>query len=64
VDHLKRRIDEHNVAWQDFFDGCGVDPLKVVYEDLVEDHEGTLCSACSTASGWTCPRASPSRLQG
>ncbi len=28
VDHLKRRIDEHNEAWQDFFDGCGVEPLK------------------------------------
>lgn len=42
VDHLKRRIDEHNEAWQDFFDGCGAEPLKVVYEDLVEDYEGTV----------------------
>lgn len=42
VDHLKRRIDEHNVAWQSFFDGCGAEPLKVVYEDLVEDYEGTV----------------------
>jgi trehalose 2-sulfotransferase len=37
VSHLKLRIDEHNAAWQGFFDGCGVDPLEVVYEDLVED---------------------------
>jgi LPS sulfotransferase NodH len=42
VDHLKRRIDEHNEAWQDFFEGCGVEPLKVVYEDLVGDYEATV----------------------
>jgi LPS sulfotransferase NodH len=42
VDHLKKRIDEHNEAWQDFFDGCGVEPLRVVYEDLVGDYEGTV----------------------
>ena len=42
VNHLKLRIDEHNAAWQDFFDGCGVEPLKVVYEELVEDYEGTV----------------------
>src|SRR5215210_2232314 len=42
VDHLKLRIDEHNEAWQDFFDGCGADPLKVVYEDLVGEYEGTV----------------------
>jgi LPS sulfotransferase NodH len=42
VDHLKLRIDEHNAAWQDFFDGCGVEPLRVVYEDLIEDYEGTM----------------------
>jgi LPS sulfotransferase NodH len=27
VDHLKLRIDEHNAAWQDFFEGCGVEPV-------------------------------------
>jgi LPS sulfotransferase NodH len=42
VNHLKLRIDEHNAAWQDFFDGCGVEPLRVVYEELVEDYEGTV----------------------
>jgi trehalose 2-sulfotransferase len=42
VNHLKLRIDEHNAAWQDFFEKCGVEPLKVVYEDLVEDYEGTV----------------------
>jgi LPS sulfotransferase NodH len=42
VNHLKLRIDEHNAAWQGFFEECGVEPLKVVYEDLVEDYEGTV----------------------
>jgi trehalose 2-sulfotransferase len=42
VNHLKLRIDEHNAAWQGFFDGCGVEPLEVVYEDLVEDYEGAV----------------------
>jgi trehalose 2-sulfotransferase len=42
VNHLKLRIDEHNAAWQGFFDGCGEEPLKVVYEDLIEDYEGTV----------------------
>ena len=42
VDHLKLRIDEHNAAWEAFFEGCGVEPLEVLYEDLVEDYEGTV----------------------
>ena len=42
VEHLKLRIDEHNAAWQDFFERCGVEPMEVVYEELVEDYRGTL----------------------
>ena len=42
VDHLKLRIDEHNDAWQNFFEECGVEPMEVVYEELVEDYEGTV----------------------
>ena len=42
VDHLKLRIDEHNAAWQEFFDVCGVEHMEVLYEDLVEDYEGTV----------------------
>ena len=42
IDHLKLRIDEHNAAWRAFFEGCGVEPLEVLYEDLVEDYEGTV----------------------
>ena len=39
VNHLKLRIDEHNAAWQDFFDECGIEPVKIVYEELAEDYE-------------------------
>ena len=42
VHHLKLRIDEHNAAWKTFFEGCGAEPLEVLYEDLVEDYEGTV----------------------
>jgi LPS sulfotransferase NodH len=42
VNHLKLRIDEHNAAWQSFFEGCDVEPIEVVYEELVEDFEGTV----------------------
>jgi len=41
IDHLKLRIDERNAAWQDFFEGCGVEPMEVVYEELVENYRGT-----------------------
>jgi LPS sulfotransferase NodH len=39
VDHLKLRIDEHNAAWRAFFDRCGIEPLRIVYEEFVEDYE-------------------------
>jgi trehalose 2-sulfotransferase len=39
VDHLKLRIDEHNAAWQAYFERCGIEPLRIVYEELVEDYE-------------------------
>lgn len=43
IRHLKLRIDEHNAAWESFFERhCGVEPVKVVYEDFVADYEGEL----------------------
>jgi trehalose 2-sulfotransferase len=39
VDHLKLRIDEHNAAWQAYFEQCGVEPLKVVYEEFVDAYK-------------------------
>jgi LPS sulfotransferase NodH len=42
VDHLKLRIDEHNAAWQNYFEECGLEPMEVIYEELVDDYEGTV----------------------
>src|SRR5215207_4512639 len=39
VDHLKLRIDEHNAAWQAYFEQCGIEPLQVVYEEFIEAYE-------------------------
>jgi len=39
VDHLKLRIDEHNAAWQSFFERSGVEPLRIVYEEFIEAYE-------------------------
>ena len=39
VDHLKLRIDEHNAAWQSFFERSGIEPLRIVYEEFVEAYE-------------------------
>lgn len=42
VDHLKLRIDEHNDAWRGFFESCNTEAVEVVYEEFVEDYEGTI----------------------
>jgi LPS sulfotransferase NodH len=39
VNHLKLRIDEHNAAWQGYFERCAIEPLSIVYEEFVEDFE-------------------------
>lgn len=42
VNHLKLRIDEHNAAWQSYFERCNIEPLRVVYEEFVERYEESL----------------------
>jgi len=39
VNHLKLRIEEHNAAWQAYFERCGIEPSRVVYEEFVEAYE-------------------------
>jgi LPS sulfotransferase NodH len=41
IDHLVDYIWAHEVAWQQFFDTCGVQPLELVYEEFVEAYEAT-----------------------
>lgn len=37
INRLVREADEHNVAWQGFFVQHDIEPLHVVYEDLIAD---------------------------
>lgn len=41
IDNLHRLVLEGEAGWRAHFDDCGVEPLRVVYEDLVDDYEGT-----------------------
>jgi LPS sulfotransferase NodH len=41
IDQLHRLILEGETGWQSFFEACGVQPFKVVYEELVEAYEPT-----------------------
>ena len=38
---LYNLILEGEAGWRNFFDACGVQPFKVVYEELVEAYEPT-----------------------
>jgi trehalose 2-sulfotransferase len=41
IDQLHNQILEGEAGWQNFFKGCGVQPFKVVYEELVDAYETT-----------------------
>lgn len=42
IDHLIRDIQAHEDEWQAYFRECGVVPYAVVYEEFVQDYEGTI----------------------
>jgi len=42
IEHLIRDIQAHEGEWQAYFGECGVEPFTVVYEDFVQDYEGTI----------------------
>jgi LPS sulfotransferase NodH len=42
LEHLVRHLADHERAWSAFFAGVGVEPLVIVYEELVADWEPTL----------------------
>jgi LPS sulfotransferase NodH len=44
VDRSYERVLVSETGWVDFFKICGVEPFKVVYEDLVEAYEQTALS--------------------
>jgi trehalose 2-sulfotransferase len=41
IDNLHQLILEGEAGWQSFFDACGVQPIKVIYEDFIENYEQT-----------------------
>ncbi len=41
IDNLYNLILEGEAGWKSFFEACGVQPFKVVYEELVEAYEET-----------------------
>jgi len=42
IDYLVRDIQAHEDEWQGYFRECGVQPYTVVYEDFVQNYEGTI----------------------
>jgi len=41
IDHLKRQLEEHDAAWQQYFTQNNIQPFTVVYEDFVHAYEET-----------------------
>jgi LPS sulfotransferase NodH len=41
IDHLKRQVEAHEAAWQQFFAQNNIDPFTVIYEDFVTAYEET-----------------------
>jgi LPS sulfotransferase NodH len=41
LDHLVRELTDQDAAWRRYFADCGVAPLRVVYEELAREYEGT-----------------------
>jgi LPS sulfotransferase NodH len=39
INYLVRLLTAHDASWDAYFLGLGVEPLKVTYEELAEDHE-------------------------
>jgi len=41
IDNLHKLILEGEAGWRNFFEACGVRPVQIVYEELVEAYEKT-----------------------
>lgn len=44
IDHLLKRNEAHERAWEGYFSENGIQPLSMVYEDFVEHYESTAIS--------------------
>jgi LPS sulfotransferase NodH len=57
LDDLVRTVRDHNAAWCAWFVEQRVEPQEVIYEDLIEDPEGTVFQVLESLglvapSGW------------
>jgi LPS sulfotransferase NodH len=41
VDGYVNEITEHNAAWHEWFEACGIEPFRAHYEEIVADMTGT-----------------------
>ena len=42
IDYLQRQISVQEVAWTQYFEENGIEPLTIVYEDMIEDLDATI----------------------
>jgi LPS sulfotransferase NodH len=42
IDHLTRRLFEHERSWTRFFEDARLEPLEITYETFVTDYEATI----------------------
>ena len=42
IDHLLRRIVDHEASWEAYFAENGIEPCRVVYEEFVASYERTV----------------------
>ncbi len=47
IDQFVEQTILHEAAWQEFFRVNGIVPMVVVYEDFVQNYEGTVTAVCS-----------------
>lgn len=39
IGHLAKQLEDHNGAWQVYFERCDIEPVRVVYEEFVQAYE-------------------------
>jgi LPS sulfotransferase NodH len=60
IDSFRRYLEHGELCWQRFFQFNGIDPVVVVYEDLLENFAGTIESVVAlVADGAAAPRVTP-----
>jgi LPS sulfotransferase NodH len=48
IDALRHKIEHGEASWDGYFRDCGIDPVRVIYEELVDDYHGVVAHVAST----------------